>query len=148
MTNPRAGQHAEPSDLIDVAHVVTAYYAAKPDPAEVGQRVAFGTSGHRGSSLDAAFNEDHILATTQAIVDYRREQGYDGPLFLGRDTHALSEPAWVSALEVLGANDVTVLVDDRDSWTPRPRSRTPSSPPTGRGPRSAPPARAWPTASS
>ncbi|GAA0296169.1 phosphoglucomutase (alpha-D-glucose-1,6-bisphosphate-dependent) [Kineococcus aurantiacus] len=120
MTNPRAGQHAEPSDLIDVAHVVTAYYAAKPDPAEVGQRVAFGTSGHRGSSLDAAFNEDHILATTQAIVDYRREQGYDGPLFLGRDTHALSEPAWVSALEVLGANDVTVLVDDRDSWTPTP----------------------------
>ncbi|MEZ0494586.1 phosphoglucomutase (alpha-D-glucose-1,6-bisphosphate-dependent) [Kineococcus sp. TBRC 1896] len=120
MTNPRAGQHAQPSDLIDVSHVVTAYYATKPDPSEVGQRVAFGTSGHRGSSLDAAFNEDHILATTQAIVDYRREQGYDGPLFLGRDTHALSEPAWVSALEVLGANDVTVLVDDRDSWTPTP----------------------------
>ncbi|GAB3460492.1 phosphoglucomutase (alpha-D-glucose-1,6-bisphosphate-dependent) [Kineococcus endophyticus] len=120
MTNPRAGQHAQPSDLIDVAHVVTAYYATKPDPSDVGQRVAFGTSGHRGSSLDAAFNEDHILATTQAIVDYRREQGYDGPLFLGRDTHALSEPAWVSALEVLGANDVTVLVDDRDSWTPTP----------------------------
>jgi phosphoglucomutase len=120
MTNPRAGQHAQPSDLIDVAHVVTAYYATKPDPSDVGQRVAFGTSGHRGSSLDAAFNEDHILATTQAIVDYRREQGYDGPLFIGRDTHALSEPAWVSALEVLGANDVTVLVDDRDSWTPTP----------------------------
>ncbi|PRY10078.1 phosphoglucomutase (alpha-D-glucose-1,6-bisphosphate-dependent) [Kineococcus rhizosphaerae] len=120
MTTSRAGQHAEPSDLIDVAHVVTAYYATKPDPSDVGQRVAFGTSGHRGSSLDAAFNEDHILATTQAIVDYRREQGYDGPLFIGRDTHALSEPAWVSALEVLGANDVTVLVDDRDSWTPTP----------------------------
>ncbi|WP_432510016.1 phosphoglucomutase (alpha-D-glucose-1,6-bisphosphate-dependent) [Kineococcus sp. SYSU DK001] len=120
MTNPRAGQHAEPSDLIDVAHVVTAYYATRPDPSDVGQRVAFGTSGHRGSSLDGAFNEHHILATTQAIVDYRREQGYDGPLFVGRDTHALSEPAWVSALEVLAANDVTVLVDDRDSWTPTP----------------------------
>jgi len=120
MTTSRAGQPAEPSDLIDVAHVVTAYYATQPDPSEIGQRVAFGTSGHRGSSLDAAFNEHHILATTQAIVDYRREQGYDGPLFIGRDTHALSEPAWVSALEVLGANDVTVLVDDRDSWTPTP----------------------------
>ncbi|MGI4896532.1 MAG: phosphoglucomutase (alpha-D-glucose-1,6-bisphosphate-dependent) [Janthinobacterium lividum] len=120
MTNPRAGQQAEASDLIDVSHVVTAYYATTPDPSEVSQRVAFGTSGHRGSSLDAAFNEHHILATTQAIVDYRREQGYDGPLFIGRDTHALSEPAWVSALEVLGANDVTVLVDSRDSWTPTP----------------------------
>ncbi|MFD0481653.1 phosphoglucomutase (alpha-D-glucose-1,6-bisphosphate-dependent) [Kineococcus sp. GCM10028916] len=120
MTNSRAGQLAEPSDLIDVSHVVTAYYATQPDPSDVGQRVAFGTSGHRGSSLDAAFNENHILATTQAIVDYRREQGFDGPLFIGRDTHALSEPAWVSALEVLAANDVTVLVDDRDSWTPTP----------------------------
>ncbi|GAB3603372.1 phosphoglucomutase (alpha-D-glucose-1,6-bisphosphate-dependent) [Kineococcus gypseus] len=120
MTNPRAGQHAEPADLIDVPHVVTAYYALTPDPSEVGQRVSFGTSGHRGSSLDAAFNEQHILATTQAIADYRREQGYDGPLFLGRDTHALSEPAWTSALEVLAANDVTVLVDDRDSCTPTP----------------------------
>ncbi|WP_432545717.1 phosphoglucomutase (alpha-D-glucose-1,6-bisphosphate-dependent) [Kineococcus sp. SYSU DK004] len=120
MTHPRAGQHAEPGDLIDVAHVVTAYYATTPDPSDVGQRVAFGTSGHRGSSLDGAFNEHHILATTQAIVDHRREQGYDGPLFLGRDTHALSEPAWVSALEVLAANDVTVLVDDRDGYTPTP----------------------------
>ncbi|WP_432499148.1 phosphoglucomutase (alpha-D-glucose-1,6-bisphosphate-dependent) [Kineococcus auxinigenes] len=120
MTNPRAGQHADASDLIDVAHVVTAYYALTPDPSDVGQRVTFGTSGHRGSSLDGAFNEQHILATTQAIVDYRREQGFDGPLFLGRDTHALSEPAWSSALEVLAANDVTVLVDDRDSWTPTP----------------------------
>ncbi|WP_432487294.1 phosphoglucomutase (alpha-D-glucose-1,6-bisphosphate-dependent) [Kineococcus sp. SYSU DK018] len=120
MTNPRAGQHAEASDLIDVAHVVTAYYALAPDPSDVAQRVTFGTSGHRGSSLDGAFNEQHILATTQAIVDFRREQGYDGPLFLGRDTHALSEPAWTSALEVLAANDVTVLVDDRDSWTPTP----------------------------
>ena len=83
MSNPRAGQPAEPSDLVDVAHLVTAYYTGRPDPAEVDQRVAFGTSGHRGSSLDTAFNEAHILATTQAICDYRRDQGYDGPLFLG-----------------------------------------------------------------
>jgi len=116
----RAGQLAEPSDLIDVSHVVTAYYAQTPDPSDVAQRVTFGTSGHRGSSLDSAFNEQHILATTQAIVDYRTAQGYDGPLFIGRDTHALSEPAWVTALEVLGANGVTVLVDDRDRYTPTP----------------------------
>ncbi|NAZ80989.1 alpha-D-glucose phosphate-specific phosphoglucomutase [Kineococcus sp. R8] len=120
MTHPRAGQHARPEDLVDVPHLVTAYYATQPDPSDVGQRVSFGTSGHRGSSLDGAFNEQHILATTQAIVDYRREQGYDGPLFLGRDTHALSEPAWVSALEVLAANDVTVLVDSADGYTPTP----------------------------
>ena len=120
MTNSRAGQPAEPGDLVDVAHLVTAYYTGVPDPAEVGQRVAFGTSGHRGSSLDTAFNEQHILATTQAICDYRREKGYDGPLFLGRDTHGLSEPAWASALEVLAGNDVTTLVDDRDGYTPTP----------------------------
>jgi phosphoglucomutase len=120
MSNPRAGQPAEPSDLVDVAHLVTAYYTGVPDPAEVGQRVAFGTSGHRGSSLDVAFNETHIAATTQAICDYRREQGVDGPLFLGRDTHGLSEPAWATALEVLAANDVTVMVDDRDGYTPTP----------------------------
>ena len=120
MSNPRAGQHAEPADLVDVAHLVTAYYTAVPDPAEVGQRVAFGTSGHRGSSLDTAFNEQHILATTQAICDYRREKGYDGPLFLGRDTHGLSEPAWATAIEVLAGNEVTTLVDDRDGYTPTP----------------------------
>ena len=120
MSNPRAGQPAEPSDLIDVAHLVTAYYTGRPDPSEIGQRVAFGTSGHRGSSLDTAFNEAHILATTQAICDYRREQGTDGPLFVGRDTHGLSEPAWATALEVLAANDVTVMVDDRDGYTPTP----------------------------
>ena len=120
MSNPRAGQPAEPSDLIDVAHLVTAYYTGRPDPSEIDQRVAFGTSGHRGSSLDTAFNEAHILATTQAICDYRREQGTDGPLFLGRDTHGLSEPAWATALEVLAANDVTVMVDDRDGYTPTP----------------------------
>jgi phosphoglucomutase len=120
MNDSRAGTPAQPADLVDVAHLVTAYYTQVPDPGQVEQRVAFGTSGHRGSSLDTAFNETHILATTQAICDYRREKGYDGPLFVGRDTHGLSEPAWASALEVLAANDVTVLVDDRDGYTPTP----------------------------
>ncbi|KQW47899.1 phosphoglucomutase [Nocardioides sp. Root1257] len=120
MSNHRAGQPAQPSDLVDVAHLVTAYYTGVPDPEDPDQQVAFGTSGHRGSSLRTAFNETHILATTQAIVDYRREQGYDGPLFIGRDTHGLSEPAWATALEVLAANDVTVLVDADDRYTPTP----------------------------
>ena len=120
MNDARAGQPAAPADLVDVAHLVTAYYTSAPDPSDPDQRVSFGTSGHRGSSLRNAFNEAHILATTQAICDYRRAQGYNGPLFLGRDTHGLSEPAWVSALEVLVANDVTVLVDDRDGYTPTP----------------------------
>jgi phosphoglucomutase len=116
----RAGEVARPEDLVDVAHLVTAYYTGDPDPSDPDQRVAFGTSGHRGSSLDNAFNETHIVATTQAICDYRKQQGYDGPLFVGRDTHGLSEPAWASALEVLAANDVTVLVDDEDGYTPTP----------------------------
>ena len=120
MNDARAGQLASPAELVDVAHLVTAYYTSSPDPSDPDQRVSFGTSGHRGSSLRNAFNEAHILATTQAICDYRRAQGYNGPLFLGRDTHGLSEPAWVSALEVLVANDVTVLVDDRDGYTPTP----------------------------
>jgi phosphoglucomutase len=120
MSSSREGQPAQPSDLVDVAHLVTAYYTGKPDPDNVEQQVAFGTSGHRGSSLNTAFNEDHILATTQAIVDYRRDKGFDGPLFLGRDTHGLSEPAWASAIEVLVANDVTVLVDSADRYTPTP----------------------------
>jgi phosphoglucomutase len=120
MSDSRAGQPAQPSDLVDVPHLVTSYYAVEPDAADPLQQVAFGTSGHRGSSLNGSFNEAHILATTQAICEYRRDQGYDGPLFVGRDTHGLSEPAWVTALEVLAANDVTVLVDSRDAYTPTP----------------------------
>ncbi|GAA3905647.1 phosphoglucomutase (alpha-D-glucose-1,6-bisphosphate-dependent) [Streptomyces lacrimifluminis] len=120
MQDARAGQVAEPQDLIDVARLVTAYYALHPDPADPGQRVAFGTSGHRGSSLAAAFNEDHIAATSQAICEYRAAQGTDGPLFLGADTHALSEPARITALEVFAANDVTVLIDQTDGYTPTP----------------------------
>jgi len=120
MADPRAGTLAQPSDLVDVAHLVTAYYTLEPDPDDVDQQVAFGTSGHRGSSLDVAFNEVHIAATTQAICDYRQEQGYDGPLLIGRDPHALSEPAWATAIEVLVANDVEVWVDDEDGYTPTP----------------------------
>ncbi len=116
----RAGQPALPEDLIDVDQVVGAYYDLTPDPDDPAQQVAFGTSGHRGSSLDHAFNEAHIVAITAAIVEYRRTQGTDGPLFIGRDTHALSEPAWQTALEVLAAAGVDVMVDARGSWTPTP----------------------------
>src|ERR1700759_5794689 len=114
------GHHASPDKLVNLPRLVTAYYALHPDPAEPGQRVAFGTSGHRGSALRVSFNEDHIAATTQAICDYRAGVGTTGPLYLGRDTHALSEPAFVTALEVLAANEVTVLVDSRDGYTPTP----------------------------
>ncbi|KDN82012.1 phosphoglucomutase (alpha-D-glucose-1,6-bisphosphate-dependent) [Kitasatospora cheerisanensis] len=120
MVHARAGQPAQPQDLIDVARLVTAYYTLHPDPADVGQRVAFGTSGHRGSASKAAFNEDHIAATAQAICDYRAERGTTGPLFLGIDTHALSEPARATTLEVLAANGVTVLLDSADGYTPTP----------------------------
>ncbi|MEV8024189.1 phosphoglucomutase (alpha-D-glucose-1,6-bisphosphate-dependent) [Microbacterium sp. NPDC080220] len=116
----RAGQPAEASDLVDVDALIGAYYDLKPDPSVAAQRVAFGTSGHRGSSLSRSFNEDHILATTQAIVDYRAAQGITGPLFLGRDTHGLSLPAEHTAIEVLVANGVDVRVDSRDSWVPTP----------------------------
>ena len=116
----RAGQPAEASDLIDVDALIAAYYDLKPDVSIPEQRVAFGTSGHRGSSLSTSFNEDHILATTQAIVDYRTSQGISGPLFLGRDTHGLSLPAERTAIEVLVANGVDVRVDARDSWVPTP----------------------------
>lgn len=120
MAHARAGQPAQPADLVDVARLVTAYYTLHPDPADPAQRVAFGTSGHRGSAFAAAFNDDHIAATTQAICDYRARQGTDGPLFLGADTHALSEPARTTALEVLAANGVTALIDSDDGYTPTP----------------------------
>ena len=116
----RAGQPAQPEDLIDVDEVVNAYYELVPDPAVPEQKVVFGTSGHRGSSLDTAFNEAHIVATTAAIVEYRRSQGTDGVLYIGRDTHALSEPAWRTAIEVLAGAGVTTAVDARGSYTPTP----------------------------
>jgi phosphoglucomutase len=118
--NDRAGQQAAPADLVDVAKLVTAYYELHPDPADPGQQVAFGTSGHRGSALRYSFNDDHIAATTQAICEFRARSGTTGPLFLGRDTHALSEPAFATALEVLAANDVQVLIDSRNGYTPTP----------------------------
>ncbi|HCU96316.1 MAG TPA: phosphoglucomutase, alpha-D-glucose phosphate-specific [Actinobacteria bacterium] len=116
----RAGQPATDADLVDVAALVTAYYVEHPDPAEPGQLVAFGTSGHRGSAFRLSFNEDHIAATTQAICEYRARAGITGPVYLARDTHALSEPALVTALEVLTANGVSVLADSRGGYTPTP----------------------------
>jgi phosphoglucomutase len=118
--DPRAGKPAEPSMLVNVPRLMTAFYTLRPDAAISGQRVAFGTSGHRGSALDVAFNEDHILAITQAICEYRLRQGITGPLFLGADTHALSQSASASAIEVLAANGVDVMIDDRDGYTPTP----------------------------
>ena len=116
----RAGQSAQAADLVDVAALITAYYSLRPDPAEPAQRVVFGTSGHRGSSLATAFNDDHVAATTHAVCEYRAHQGITGPLFLAKDTHALSEPAWTTALEVLTAHHVTVVVDSRRRYTPTP----------------------------
>ena len=118
--DPRAGKPAEPSMLVNVPRLITSYYTLHPDPAVKTQRVAFGTSGHRGSSFESSFNEDHILAITQAICFYRAQQGIDGPLFLGMDTHALSEPALATALEVLAANEVQVMVDADMGYTPTP----------------------------
>jgi phosphoglucomutase len=115
-----AGKPAQPSMLVDVDRLIAAYYDNHPDPKVPAQAVAFGTSGHRGSSLNGSFNEDHILATSEAICRYRRAQGIDGPLFIGRDSHALSDPATRSAIEVLVANDVSVLVDSADGLTPTP----------------------------
>src|SRR5438876_7728034 len=118
--SPLAGKPADPSLLINVPRLVTAYYTGRPDPSVPAQRVVFGTSGHRGSALDNAFNEAHILAITQAICLYRKKQGIDGPLYIGIDTHALSEPAFATALEVLVANGVDVMVDANDGYTPTP----------------------------
>jgi len=120
MAHPRAGQPADPSMLVNVPRLITAYYAGRPDPSVPAQRVAFGTSGHRGSSFSNSFNEGHILAISQAICDYRREQKIAGPLFLARDTHALSDPAYATALEVLAANEVDVMIDRDDGYTPTP----------------------------
>ena len=118
--DPRAGRPPDPSMLSDIPRLMTAYYTRRPDASVPEQRVAFGTSGHRGSSFDCAFNEDHIAAITQAICDFRRAQEIDGPLFLGIDTHALSESAFATALEVLAANEMEVRIDDRARYTPTP----------------------------
>ena len=118
--NPMAGKPATPAMLVDVPRLITAYYTQTPDPLRPEQRVAFGTSGHRGSAFEKAFNEQHILAISQAICLYREQKKIDGPLFLGMDTHALSVPAHASALEVLAANGVEVMIAKGDEYTPTP----------------------------
>jgi phosphoglucomutase len=118
--NPLAGRPAPAAALVDVPRLITAYYSERPDPSIAAQRVAFGTSGHRGSSFDVGFNEAHVLAISQAISEYRKQQGIDGPLFLGFDTHALSAPAFASALEVLAANGVELMIAAGDEYTPTP----------------------------
>src|SRR5580693_4588347 len=118
--SPLAGKTPEPSALVDVPKLIAAYYTETPDPSVVAQRVSFGTSGHRGSSFDRAFNEQHILAISQAICLYRKQEQIDGPLFLGMDTHPLSEPALRSAIEVLAANGVTLMLSKGDDYTPTP----------------------------
>src|ERR1035441_9590001 len=119
-TSPLAGKPVEPGMLVNVPRLITAYYTEAPDPAVPEQRVAFGTSGHRGTAFNRSFNESHILAITQAICLYRKQQGTDGPLFLGIDTHALSSPACATALEVLAANEVEVMLAEKDEYTPTP----------------------------
>src|SRR5216684_4698358 len=118
--NPTAGKIADASILVDVPRLITAYFVERPDPAIPQERVVFGTSGHRGSAFARSFNEWHILATTQAICEYRSAHAIDGPLFLGIDTHALSQPAFESALEVLAANHVDVMIPAKTDYTPTP----------------------------
>jgi len=118
--NPLAGRAAPAASLVDIPRLITAYYSERPDPGIAAQRVAFGTSGHRGSSFDASFNEFHVLSISQAICEYRRQQSIDGPLFIGFDTHALSAPAFASALEVLAANGIEVMISAADEYTPTP----------------------------
>ncbi|MGH9334285.1 MAG: alpha-D-glucose phosphate-specific phosphoglucomutase, partial [Vicinamibacteria bacterium] len=118
--NPLAGKPVPPELLPNIPELVTAYYTESPDPDSRGERVAFGTSGHRGSALRRSFNEAHVLATAQAVCDYRKMHGPDGPLFLGVDTHALSEPARTSTLEVLAANEIEVMIDSEGGYTPTP----------------------------
>jgi phosphoglucomutase len=120
VSNPAAGKPVSPESLANIPRLITAYFASKPDVADPAQRVSFGTSGHRGSSLKNSFNEDHILATTQAICDYRRQVGLTGPLFVGIDTHALAEPALVTAMEVFAANRVDIMIDESGGYTPTP----------------------------
>jgi phosphoglucomutase len=118
--NPAAGKPVSPESLANIPRLITAYFSSKPDATDPAQRVSFGTSGHRGSSLKNSFNEDHILVTTQAICDYRRQAGLTGPLFVGIDTHALAEPALVSAMEVFAANNVDIMIDESAGYTPTP----------------------------
>ena len=118
--DPRAGTLAPEQDIVDLSKLTRAFFDRKPDVSSPAQRVSFGTSGHRGSSLDTTFNEDHIVAITQAICRYRNSQGIDGPLYLGRDTHALSAPAFYVALEVLAANGVNTMIDAGGGYTPTP----------------------------
>ncbi len=118
--NPLAGHPAPAASLVDIPRLITAYYSERPDPGIAGQRVSFGTSGHRGSSFDLSFNEWHVLAISQAICEHRRHRGIQGPLFIGFDTHALSAPAFASALEVLAANRVEVMISAGDEYTPTP----------------------------
>jgi len=118
--NPLAGHPAPAAALVDVPKLITAYYSERPDPAIAAQRVSFGTSGHRGSSFDISFNELHVLAISQAICEYRRRRNIDGPLFIGFDTHALSAPAFASALEVLAANGVELMISSGGEYTPTP----------------------------
>ena len=118
--NPLAGKPADPSTLANIPRLVTAYFAGQPDPSVPAQRVAFGTSGHRGSALNHAFNEAHIVAISQALCDHRQSAGLSGPLFVGIDTHALAEPALASALEVFAANNVEVMIDQHDGYSPTP----------------------------
>ena len=118
--NPLAGHAAPAASLVDIPRLITAYYSERPDPNIAAQRVAFGTSGHRGCSFDLSFNEIHVLAISQAICEYRRQQNINGPLFIGFDTHALSAPAFASALEVLAANGVEVMLSAGDEYTPTP----------------------------
>ena len=115
-----AGKPAPPETLVNVPRLISAYYTGEPDPANPAQRVAFGTSGHRGSSLKGSFNESHILAISQAICEYRRAQGITGPLFIGMDSHALSEPALMSAIEVFAANEQEIIIDAGRGYTPTP----------------------------
>ena len=118
--HPQAGQTATADQLTNIPRLITAYFTDTPDPSERSQRVSFGTSGHRGSSLKSSFNEQHILAITQAICMYRQKEGITGPVFMGMDSHALSEPAQATALEVLAANGVDTMISTNDEYTPTP----------------------------